>query len=63
MRPIETIDVSLPRASTGIEKAAAVVGDLTIAVMLVLLLPLGLVVLFLPFAALVRAVLALAALL
>ena len=62
MRPIETIDVSLPRASTGTEKAAAVAGDLLLAVLLTLLLPLGLMVLFSPVAALVRVVLALAGL-
>ena len=62
MRPIETIDVSLPRASTGTEKAAAVAGDLLLAVLLTLLLPLGVMVLFSPVAALVRIVLALAGL-
>jgi len=62
MRPIETIDVSRPRASTGTEKAAAVAGDLVLAVLLTLLLPLGLMVLFSPVAALVRVVLTFAGL-
>ena len=30
MRPIETIDVSLPRASTGTEKAAVAAWDLAL---------------------------------
>jgi hypothetical protein len=63
MRPIETIDVSRPRASTGTEKAAAAVGDLALAVMLVLMLPLALVLLFSPIAALVRVILAFSGLL
>ena len=63
MRPIDTIDVSLPRASTGTEKAAAAVGDLTLAVMLALMLPLGLILLFSPVAVLVRLILSLAGLL
>ena len=62
MRPIETIDVSRPRASTGTEKAAALAGDLLLAVLLTVLLPLGLMVLFSPVAALVRIVLTLAGL-
>ena len=63
VRPIETIDVSLPPASTGIAKAAAAVGDLALAVLLALILPLGLVVLFSPLAGLVRVALAVAGLL
>jgi hypothetical protein len=59
VRPIETIDVSRPPASTGTAKAAAAVGDLALA----LILPLGLVVLFSPLAGLVRAALAVAGLL
>lgn len=62
MRPIETIDVSRPRASTSTAKAVAVAGDLALAVLLVLLLPLGLMVLFSPLAALVRIILGLAGL-
>ena len=63
VRPIETIDVSLPPASTGTAKAAAAVGDLALAVLLALILPLGLVVLFSPLAGLVRVALAVAGLL
>jgi hypothetical protein len=62
MRPIETIDVSRPRASTGTKKAAAIAGDLTLAVSLTLILPLALTALFSPVAAVVRAILALAGL-
>jgi hypothetical protein len=62
MRPIETIDVSLPRASSA-TKAAGIAGDLAAAVLLVLLLPVGLVIVFSPVAGLVRAILALAGLL
>ena len=57
MRPIETIDVSRPRSSTGTEKAAAAAGDLALAVLLVLILPLGLTFLFSPVAAFLRAML------
>jgi hypothetical protein len=63
VRPIETIDVSRPPASTGTAKAAAAVGDLALAVLLALILPLGLVVLFSPLAGLVRVALAVAGLL
>ncbi len=63
VRPIETIDVSRPPAATGTAKAAAVVGDLALAVLLALILPLGLVVLFSSLAGLVRVALALAGLL
>jgi hypothetical protein len=63
MRPIETIDVSRPQASTGTGKAAAAVGDLALAVLLALILPIGLMVLFSPLAGLVRGALALAGLL
>ena len=62
MRPIETIDVSRPRASTGAGKAAAAAGDLGLAVLLVLILPIGLTILFSPLAGLVRVVLGLAGL-
>jgi hypothetical protein len=62
MRPIETIDVSRPRTSAT-AKAAGIAGDLTVAVLLALLLPLGLMVLFSPLAGLVRIILALAGLL
>lgn len=62
MRPIETIDVSRPRALTGTEKAAVAVGDVVLAVLLALILPFGLMVLFSPLAALVRVVLQLAGL-
>jgi hypothetical protein len=62
LRPIETIDVSRPSAATGIEKAAAAAGDLALAVLLALMLPLGLMVLVLPLAALARFILALAGL-
>jgi len=62
VRPIETIDVSRPPASTGAAKTAAIVGDLALAVLLVLILPLGSVVLFSSLAGLVRAALALAGL-
>jgi hypothetical protein len=57
MRPIETIDVSRPPASTGVEKAASLVGNLLLAVLVTLLLPLGLMVLVSPVAALARVVL------
>ena len=63
MRPIETIDVSRPRALTATENATAAVGDLALAVMLALLLPLGLILLFSPVAVLVRVILTLAGLL
>jgi hypothetical protein len=63
MRPIETIDVSRPRALTATENAAAAVGDLALAVMLALMLPLGLILLFSPVAVLVRVILTLAGLL
>ena len=63
MRPIETIDVSRPRASTATEKIAAAAGDLTLAVLLALALPFALMVLFSPLAALVRGILALVGLL
>ena len=58
MRAIETTDVSRPRESTT-QKAAAIAGDVALAVLLVLALPLGLMVLFSPLAALVRFALAL----
>ena len=57
MRRIETIDVSRPRASTRTEKAAAAACDLALAVVLTLILPLGLLALFSPVAAVVRAIL------
>ena len=63
VRPIETIDVSRPPASTGTAKAAAAVGDLALAVLLALILPLGLVLLFSPLAGLVRVALSVAGLL
>ena len=63
MRPIESLDVSLPRASTRTEKLTAAAGDLVLAVVLALLLPLGLVLLFSPIAALVRVILSFAGLL
>ena len=63
VRPIETIDVSRQPASTGTAKSAAAVGDLALAVLLALILPLGLVVLFSPLAGLVRVALAVAGLL
>jgi len=63
MRPIETIDVSRPPDSPGFNKALAAAGDVALAVVLVLVLPLGLVLVFAPLAALVRAVLSLAGLL
>ena len=63
MRPIETIDVSLPRASTGTEKAAAAAWDLVLVLFLTLILPLGLTALFSPVAAVLRAILAFAGLL
>ena len=62
MRPIETIDVSLPRGSSK-TTAAGIAGDLAVAVVLVLLLPLGLVIVCSPLAGLVRAILALTGLL
>jgi hypothetical protein len=62
LRPIETIDVSRPSAATGIGKTAALAGDLALAVLLVLMLPLGLMVLVLPLAALARFILSLAGL-
>jgi hypothetical protein len=62
MRPIETIDVSRPRASST-AKVAGIAGDLAVAVLLVLLLPIGLVIAFSPLAGLVRAILALTGLL
>ena len=63
MRPIETIDVSRPRALTATENAATAVGDVALAVMLALMLPLGLILLFSPVAVLVRVILTLAGLL
>jgi len=63
MRPIETIDVSRPRAASSTTKAAGIAGDLAVAVLLVLLLPIGLVIVFSPLAGLVRAILALTGLL
>ena len=63
MRPIETIDVSLPRASTGTEKAAVAAGDLALVLFLTLILPLALTALFSPVAAVLRATLAFAGLL
>jgi hypothetical protein len=62
MRPIETIDVSVPRTSSA-AKTAAIAGDLVAAVVLVLLLPVALVIVFSPLAGLVRAILSLAGLL
>ena len=62
MRPIETIDVSLRRTSSA-RKTAGVAGDLVVAVLLALLLPVGLVIVFSPVAGLVRAILSLAGLL
>ena len=59
MRSIETIDVSLVGASTRKGKAAAAAGDIALAVLLALALPLGLIVLFSPVIALVRLVLTL----
>ena len=63
MRPIETIDVSLPRASTRTEKAATAAGNLALALFLTLILPLALTALFSPVAVVVRAILAFAGLL
>jgi hypothetical protein len=62
MRPIETIDVSLPRTSSA-TKTAGIAGDLAVAVLLVLLLPVGLVIVFSPLTGLVRAILSLAGML
>jgi hypothetical protein len=62
MRPIETIDVSLPRASTGTQKAATAAGDLALALFLTLILPLVLTALFSPVAAAIRAILSFAGL-
>ena len=62
MRPIETIDVSLPRASTRTENVGAAAGDLALALFLTLILPLALTALFSPVAAVVRAILAFAGL-
>jgi hypothetical protein len=59
VRAIETTDVSRPREPTRTQKAAAIAGDVALAVLLVLALPLGLTVLFSPLAALVRLALAL----
>ena len=55
--------MSLPRASTGTEKAAVAAWDLALVLFLTLILPLGLTALFSPVAALVRAILAFAGLL
>jgi hypothetical protein len=62
MRPIETIDVSLPSAATGIQKATAAAGDLALAVLLAMMIPLGVMVLVFPLAALARVILAFAGL-
>jgi hypothetical protein len=61
MRPIETIDVSLPRGAST-RTAAGIAGDLVVAVLLVLLVPIGFVIVLSPLAGL-RALLALAGLL
>lgn len=54
---VDTIDVSRPRASTWLEKAAGALGDLGFAMLVVLALPLGLLVIGAPVALLVRAIL------
>ena len=52
-----------PRALTATENAATAVGDVSLAVMLALMLPLGLILLLSPVAVLVRVILTLAGLL
>lgn len=63
MRSIETLDVSRPRPSTRAQRAGSVASDVLLAVLVVLVLPLGLTLAFSPIVLLVRFVLGLAGLL
>jgi hypothetical protein len=56
--PVRTIDVSRPRSATWTEKAAGAFGDLGLAVLMALMLPLGLIVFGAPLVLVVWAILA-----